>query len=322
MKKPLVSIVCTNYNKGDWICEAIDSFLRQKTNFSYEIILIDDKSTDKSLKIIKDYAEKYPDKIRAFYNDDNLGITKTWIKICTKARGKYIARCDGDDYWVDDNKLQKQVDLLESNKDSKWCNTDFDIVNADGEMTAKSAFENKIIKLADTYEKMLITKGFTMASTWLVDTKLMLSINNELDQDAKDDTFNIQLDLFQKTKLTYLPEPTTAYRLINESDSHTIDIEKMKARQKKLISTQKEYINKYRIGNDQLLAETLEYTMELENTVSEYIDEINKLKIAVNDSSSKIKELECELLKEKEYKIKYEKTINYKIKKAIKSILK
>lgn len=322
MKNPLVSVVCTNYNKGDWIREAIDSFLRQKTNFIYEVIIIDDKSTDKSPKIIKDYADKYPDKIRAFYNDDNLGITKTWIKICTKARGKYIARCDGDDYWVDDNKLQKQVDLLESNKDSKWCNTDFDIVNADGEITVKSAFENKIIKLADTYEKMFITKGFTMASTWLVDRELMLSINNELDQNAKDDTFNIQLDLFQETKLTYLPESTTAYRLINESDSHTVDIEKMKDRQQKLLDTQKEYIKKYQIGNDQLLAETLEYTMELENTVSEYIDEINKLEIAVNDSGSKIKELECELLKEKEYKIKYEKTINYKIKKAIKSILK
>ena len=94
-----VSIICTNYNKEKWIAEAIDSFLSQTAEFDFEIIIVDDASTDSSRQIIKDYAKKYPQKIRAFFNQKNKGITKTWIAICQEAKGEYIARCDGDDVY-------------------------------------------------------------------------------------------------------------------------------------------------------------------------------------------------------------------------------
>ena len=109
MKNITVSVICANYNQGDWIIDALESFLNQKTNFDFEILVIDDCSTDKSRQIIKDYASKYPNKIKAYYNAKNLGITRTWIKVCKNAKGRYIARCDGDDFWIDDKKLQKQV---------------------------------------------------------------------------------------------------------------------------------------------------------------------------------------------------------------------
>ena len=104
-----VSIICTNYNKGDWVREAMDSFLNQKTNFDFEIIIIDDASTDHSYEIIQEYQNKFPEKVRTFRNEVNLGITKTWKKICREAKGQYIARCDSDDFWTDPLKLQKQV---------------------------------------------------------------------------------------------------------------------------------------------------------------------------------------------------------------------
>lgn len=84
MKKLTVSVICTNYNKGSWIGDAIESFLSQECDFDYEILIIDDASSDISRKIIKDYAKKYPEIIRAYYNEKNLGITKTWIKICSR----------------------------------------------------------------------------------------------------------------------------------------------------------------------------------------------------------------------------------------------
>ena len=242
---PFVSIICTVFNKEPWLKKTIDSFLAQQTEFSVEIILVDDASTDGSRKIIADYQTSHPDVIRAFYQDENLGIAKTWVTICKEARGQYIARCDGDDFWIDPLKLQKQVDLLASRADCKWSNTDFDIYDEYGNFVSKAGFANQTILLADTYEKMLATRGFTMASTWLVDRDLMLDVNQELDLTTSDDTFNLQLELFQRTSLAYLDEATVAYTINQGSDSRPCDFRKLERRFHKLLQTQLTYLDKY-----------------------------------------------------------------------------
>ena len=242
---PFVSIICTVFNKEPWLKKTIDSFLAQKTEFLFEIILVDDASTDGSRKIIADYQASHPDLIRAFYQDENLGIAKTWVTICKEARGKYIARCDGDDFWIDPLKLQKQVDLLDSKPDCKWSNTDFDIYDEHGNFVSNAGFANQTIPLADTYEKMLATRGFTMASTWLVDRDLMLEVNQELDLTTSDDTFNLQLELFQRTSLAYLNEATVAYTINQGSDSRPCDFRKLERRFHKLLQTQLAYLDKY-----------------------------------------------------------------------------
>ena len=242
---PFVSIICTVFNKEPWLKKTIDSFLAQKTEFSFEIILVDDASTDRSRKIIEDYQDSHPDLIRAFYQDENLGIAKTWVTICKEAHGKYIARCDGDDFWIDPLKLQKQVDLLASRPDCRWSNTDFDIYDEYGNFVSKAGFANQTIPLADTYEKMLATRGFTMASTWLVDRNLMVEVNQELDLTTSDDTFNLQLELFQRTSLAYLDEATVAYTINQGSDSRPRDFGKLERRFHKLLQTQLTYLNKY-----------------------------------------------------------------------------
>lgn len=259
MNGVMVSVVCTNYNKGDWLHEAIDSFLAQKTSFDFEILLIDDKSTDHSVDIIKKYAAEYPGKIRALYNSENLGITKTWKKVCKEVKGKYVARCDGDDYWIDDQKLQKQVDLLESTENARWCSTDYDVINPVGEILQTGAIESGEYDRPTSYEEMLVSKGMTMASTWLVDTKLMLEVNEELDTGAVDDTFNIQLDLFKKTKLAYLPDATAAYRLNEGSDSKPLDIKAAQKRDERLLGTQIEYLKKYKDVDYEDIIERLMY---------------------------------------------------------------
>lgn len=242
---PFVSIICTVFNKEPWLKKTIDSFLAQKTEFSFEIILVDDASTDGSRKIIADYEASHPDLIRAFYQDENQGISKTWVTICKEARGQYIARCDGDDFWIDPLKLQKQVDLLASRPDCRWSNTDFDIYDEYGNFVSKAGFANHTIPLADTYEKMLATRGFTMASTWLVDRNLMLEVNQELDLTTSDDTFNLQLDLFQRTSLAYLDEATVAYTINQGSDSRPTDFKRLERRFHKLLQTQLDYLDKY-----------------------------------------------------------------------------
>ena len=240
-----VSIICTNYNKGDWVREAMDSFLNQRTTFDFEIIIIDDASTDHSYEIIQDYQNKFPEKVRTFRNEVNLGITRTWKKVCQEAKGQYIARCDSDDFWTDPLKLQKQVDLLDSSTDSLWSNTEFDMVDLDGNVIQKDTFANKALPLIDSYEEMLVMKGMTMASTWLVDTALMQDVSAQLSDTAADDTFELQLELFKRTKISFLSDSTTVYRMNLGSDSKPMTLDTAEKRFTGILNSQIKYLNKY-----------------------------------------------------------------------------
>ena len=240
-----VSIICTNYNKGDWVREAMDSFLNQKTNFDFEIIIIDDASTDHSYEIIQEYQKKFPEKVRTFRNEVNLGITRTWKKVCQEAKGQYIARCDSDDFWTDPLKLQKQVDLLDASTDSLWSNTEFDMVDLDGNLIQKDAFASKALPLIDSYEEMLVMKGMTMASTWLVDTALMQDVSAQISDTAADDTFELQLELFKRTKISFLSDSTTVYRMNLGSDSKPMTLETAERRFTGILDSQIKYLNKY-----------------------------------------------------------------------------
>ena len=129
MSQPLVSICCITYNHVDFIKDAIEGFLSQKTTFTYEICIGEDESNDGTREIIKEYAAKYPNKIRLFlrkrkdviyFNGKATG-RFNFMETLKKARGKYIATCEGDDYWLDPLKLQKQVDFMEKNNQHSFC---------------------------------------------------------------------------------------------------------------------------------------------------------------------------------------------------------
>lgn len=120
----MVSIWCLCYNHEEYIAQTLDSFLMQKTDFPFEIIISDDASTDGSADIIRSYAEKYPDIIRPMLLEKNVystGVNMFAELFFDKTRGKYVAVCEGDDYWTDAEKLQRQVDFLESHPDYSLC---------------------------------------------------------------------------------------------------------------------------------------------------------------------------------------------------------
>jgi glycosyltransferase involved in cell wall biosynthesis len=123
MTTPLVSIMCLTYNHASFIRQCLDGFIMQKTSFPIEAVIHDDASTDGTADIIREYEKKYPDIIKPIYQKENqyskgLDILTTVFR---KLRGKYIAFCEGDDYWIDENKLQKQIDFLEANEDFSIC---------------------------------------------------------------------------------------------------------------------------------------------------------------------------------------------------------
>jgi len=111
----LVSAYLLTYNHEKYVAQALDSMLNQKTNFKYEILIGDDCSTDNTPSILKEYKKKYPDKIKLFLRDKNLGGTKNNSLLLKECTGRYIAPLEGDDYWLGDNRLQYLVDFLEEN---------------------------------------------------------------------------------------------------------------------------------------------------------------------------------------------------------------
>ena len=123
-EKIMVSVMCTAFNHVEYIREALDSMLNQQTDFAYEILVNDDCSTDGTAEVVHEYAEKYPDRIRAFFPEKNLysqNIDVYYHSFFPNARGKYVAFCEGDDYWTDPTKLQRQVDFLEAHEDYSAC---------------------------------------------------------------------------------------------------------------------------------------------------------------------------------------------------------
>ena len=121
-ERPIVTIRCITYNQEKYIRQCLDGFIMQKTNFKFEAIVHDDASTDSTANIIREYAQRYPNIIKPILETENQYSKGTLHNVLDPLMtGKYIAICEGDDYWTDQYKLQKQVDFLESNPSYFMC---------------------------------------------------------------------------------------------------------------------------------------------------------------------------------------------------------
>lgn len=149
--KPIVSVTIIAYNHGKFISESIESVLSQKTTYPYEIIIHDDASTDNTPNIILEYYSKYPNLIKPILQKENqwLGkaINATITNVWPIAKGKYIAWLEGDDYWSDNFKLQKQIDFLETNSNYVLTFHPVKILKIDGSIKS-----DNLTKVPDRYE--------------------------------------------------------------------------------------------------------------------------------------------------------------------------
>jgi glycosyltransferase involved in cell wall biosynthesis len=119
-----LTVITSTYNHEKFIRQALEGFVMQRTNFPFEVIVHDDASTDETADIIREYKEKYPHIIRPIFqteNQWNKGISATVAFASPQVKGEYVAFCEGDDYWTDPNKLQKQADFLDSHPDYSVC---------------------------------------------------------------------------------------------------------------------------------------------------------------------------------------------------------
>lgn len=188
------------------------------------------------------------------------------------------------------------MDALEASKYSKWSNTDFDFVDNKGKVLHSNAFETGYIPFTDTYEKVLALKGMTMASTWVVDAELMRFVNQKINIETPDDTFDMQLELFQLTSLTYINDSTTVYRMTSNSDSRPADKKRMIHRIKQLLQTQVFYLAKYPQANIPQIANLLmEQDGKNELRIHELSCLINDLRQELNEKTEQQKEREFEI---------------------------
>lgn len=129
---PVVSIVCMTFNHQDFIRKTLDGFVFQKTSFPIEIIVHDDASTDKTVEIVREFELNYPSVFKPIYQKENqYSLEKGRVtRLCFEAaRGKYISFCEGDDYWTDPLKLQKQVDFFQKHNNVSMVHTGYSILN-------------------------------------------------------------------------------------------------------------------------------------------------------------------------------------------------
>ena len=227
--EPLVSISCITYNHAPYIKQCLDGFLMQKTTFPFEVLLHDDASTDGTTEIIKDYAQKYPEIIKPLYEEEN-----QWIKgrrgsaefNFPRARGKYIALCEGDDYWIDENKLQMQVDFLEKNPEFGMCYTKarqfYQINNTYG----KKCIGGRINGVDE-----LLDKGNCIPTLTSVVVKgLVDKYKEEIHPEEKKwlmGDYPTWLWISAKYKIKFFDIVTACYRVLPNSASHFNDVNKI-----------------------------------------------------------------------------------------------
>ena len=218
--KILVSIQCLVYNHEPYLRQCLDGFVMQKTNFCFEAIVHDDVSTDGSAAIIREYAEKYPDIIKPIYETENQYSKRdgSLFKIMNAAcKGKYIAMCEGDDYWIDPLKLQKQVDILESDDSVSMVYTSFKTVDSKGNLMLRPDYENykKRSFTGDVFYKLITSGNFIMTLT--------TCFRKEIYENDVIKGYPVMLDyaLFlgvsSTGKAVFLPEETGCYRYVENS---------------------------------------------------------------------------------------------------------
>ena len=133
MIKPKVSVSMLAYNHEKFISKAIESVLMQETEFDVELVIGEDNSPDNTREVIDSYVAKHPDKIKALYRDNNVGARQNGIEVWEACQGDYIAYLDGDDYWTDPLKLQKQADFMDKNPGCTICFTKAESIVLEGE---------------------------------------------------------------------------------------------------------------------------------------------------------------------------------------------
>lgn len=207
-----VSIIMLVYNHERYLEKALESILKQKVNFKYEILISDDVSIDKSKEILIKYQKKFPEKIKILFRKKNVGPTRNHYDLLKIAKGKYIAQLEGDDFWIDSMKLQKQYDLLEKTNFIGIAHSNFVIDSKDkiiGEY--KPYKKEKILKIYDLIKKGMVYHSATIMYRNIFNLKKDYDLIWRANKLVSD--FTLAFILLDLGEILYFPENMSAYRI-------------------------------------------------------------------------------------------------------------
>ncbi|MGZ9735432.1 glycosyltransferase [Flavobacterium sp. GNP002] len=224
-----VSIFILTYNQEQFIAQTIESVLMQQTNFNYQLVIGEDYSTDQTRKICERYAEKYGDKIMLLPSlHINIGLIANYMRTIKKCNGKYIAICDGDDYWIDVYKLQKQVDLLENNPNYSIVHTGVKFLFANGEF---EDFINLNNLKYNSFEDLIRFNFIFSVTAVFRNVQFTNSLPTWVEKYPYGDWSTYLWTIKDKGQICYIPDITSVYRKnigvssgLRDSDSIDVNI--------------------------------------------------------------------------------------------------
>ncbi len=210
--QPRVSVLILTYNHERFIAQAIESALVQKTDFEYEIVIGEDCSTDSTRQIVRDYANRHPDKVRPLLHERNLGASENFDRTLAECRGEFVAMLEGDDYWISNAKLQTQVDFMDQYADCAMC---FHSVHVKGEGGATSPLPEIFPPLTQpqwSTAEDLLSHNFIDTAAVLFRRRLMPERPRWISKLEPGD-WAMWILLSQYGKIGYLPEILAVYRV-------------------------------------------------------------------------------------------------------------
>lgn len=213
-----VSVCVPTYNHEQYIGQMLEGALMQQTSFPFEIVIGDDASTDATADIIRKYSAERPGIIRAFLHSENQGPKEprefagrnNVLQLLKTCRGEYVAMCEGDDYWTDPLKLQKQVDFLDQNPDFTVCHHNMEVTYEDG--SPSHYFNAPDQKSVSTIEDLLEDKWFMATASWVYRNHFLTEDFAEWHAKAAAGDWAIMFQLAAKGKIGYLNEVMGVYR--------------------------------------------------------------------------------------------------------------
>ena len=248
MNTPLVSIIMPTYNHEKYIRQAIESVLVQECNFSYQLLIGEDFSTDKTREICQSFADLYPDKIILLPSYKNLGLVLNYKQLFDACNSKYVAILEGDDYWTNENKLQMQIDIMENNEDIGLVHTRTCSLYENGNLKVNTHLKHSNKSGHELFKEYYLDKYSIVPLTVCFRKKIFneyvdydFCIENQL---STIDNF-IFPEMMIHTKFHFINQITGHYRVLSSSVSNNVDYVKNKKWLSKIKITLDYFTNKY-----------------------------------------------------------------------------